>query len=250
MPQYNPHDMVPMVINNRHTSGRPFRFDSEIVDFNEFRNASGVFVKPSMLSSCCPDCGGGLEVPVSLTDPPFAPVIMNCPLCQKAAPIVNPFENPVESGRVDPLELDPLQYDHNQNLDDDGLTVADRLGAVDGGELDEDIIDENVPEVGENMDLKYFENKMINGLRQAAPEELSEALPEAVSVKADIEPADEDNVEEDVTEDAEDTIEEDDEVDVEDAEDVGVVEDDADDAENEGVNDEETDTDEDDDSDD
>lgn len=185
MHQYNPYEMVHMLINKKPTYGRPFRFDSEIVNFNTFVNAKGELVRPSMISTCCPDCGAGLEVPVSLPEPPFGTIIAECEHCTKKTPIVDPFQNPLDSGRVNELELDPLLYDHNKPLVDDGLSVADRLGAVDGGD-------------------DFLDDDEIAALEEAA----SFDSPEALAAKYDTEDSDASKPKEEAPEDPEEVLEE------------------------------------------
>lgn len=127
MSDYNPYDLVPMIVNGEETVGRPFQFDSEAVD-PQMRNAFGEFVKPSKLSTICPGCGGGLEIDVILGDPPFVPVEYDCPECNPdPLPMPDPFVNPLEAGKVSPHELDPLLHDPNKQIVKDESTVADRL---------------------------------------------------------------------------------------------------------------------------
>ncbi len=125
---YNPYDLVPVVINGTGTYGRPFEFDSEVVDSETMVNGFGKLVKPSKLSIMCPDCGAGFEIDVALGDYPFEPVIYNCLSCNPVRQVVDdPFMNPIDSQRISAIELDPYLHDYKSEIIDDGLTVADRL---------------------------------------------------------------------------------------------------------------------------
>lgn len=126
---YNPYDLVPMLINNQELTGRPIEYDSEVVDNNSMTNAFGHPVKPSKLSTVCPDCGQGLEFDVILGDPPFGVVAKICYHCNPAPPPqADPFMNPVDEGRIPVHELDPLLHDPGQQvISNDDSSVADRF---------------------------------------------------------------------------------------------------------------------------
>lgn len=126
---YNPYDMVPMIINGKEMNGRPFEFDSEIDNSFDMTNAFGNYVKPTKISTCCPDCGDGMEIKVSLLDdPPFDPIEANCQKCYPDRPdVVDPFMNPIESDRVAGYELDPLLHNPDEYVKKDKLTVSERL---------------------------------------------------------------------------------------------------------------------------
>lgn len=123
---YNPYDLVPLLINGKPLSGRPLEFDSVVVDQKEMKNSFGSYVKPTRLSTVCPDCGAGLVVDVVLPEPPFKEVSITCEYCHAPPPPVDPFENPLDTGRVDMRDLDPL-VTGGAGLPDDGLTVQERL---------------------------------------------------------------------------------------------------------------------------
>jgi len=128
MTNYNPYNLVAMSINGTEIYGRPMEFDSEIVDFQKMINAFGYAVKPSKLSTICPNCGQGLEVVVSLPDPPFPVVEYTCQYCNPSiTPISEPFNNPIETGRISQHELDPLLYDMSKKLQPSEQSVAERL---------------------------------------------------------------------------------------------------------------------------
>lgn len=126
---YNPYDLVPMIINGQEMTGRPFEFDSSVADSANMTNSFGHPVRPTKLSTCCPDCGDGLDVEVTLGDPPFAPVEVNCQKCHPELPeVIDPFMNPIDSERVADHELDPLLHNPDEQIQEDNTTVADRLG--------------------------------------------------------------------------------------------------------------------------
>lgn len=135
---YNPYDLVAMEINGKPIMGRPFVFDSDVADQKEMKNAAGEYVRPTKLSTMCPDCGAGLVVEVQLAEPrinppggsgPFDTVRVNCEHCNPVPPPVEPFENPLESGRVDASDLDPLVVGVPVGLEDDGQTAEERMAA-------------------------------------------------------------------------------------------------------------------------
>ncbi len=106
---YNPYELVKIRINGAETFGRPFEFDSEIADAQTSTNRWGQPVKPTGLSTTCPDCGGGLTLIVDLPDPPFPVTEHTCELCCKdPPPLVDPFMSPLAAGRINLDELDPL----------------------------------------------------------------------------------------------------------------------------------------------
>lgn len=128
---YNPYDLVPVVINGIGTYGRPFEFDSEMVNADTMTNGFGQLVKPSKLSVMCSDCGSGFELDVVLGDYPFEPVVYDCLVCNPVRKMVDdPFMNPIDSQRISAHELDPYLHNFKSEIVDDGLTVADRLGSI------------------------------------------------------------------------------------------------------------------------
>jgi len=132
MTEYNPYDLVSMLINGQPIHGRPIEFDSEIVNFSKLTNAFGNLVRPKRLSTICPSCGQGLEVIVSLPDPPFPVIEHNCHYCRPdAAPLSDPFNNPIESGKIAQQELDPLLHDFSKKVEQPVETVAERFTTVD-----------------------------------------------------------------------------------------------------------------------
>lgn len=116
-----------MKINGQEVHGRPIEFDSEIVDFNNVKNAFGNFVRPKKLSTVCPDCGAGLEVVVTLPDPPFPVIEHSCPYCNPSSSLQDPFQNPVASKTISEQELDPLLHDISKDLESFTTSVSERL---------------------------------------------------------------------------------------------------------------------------
>jgi hypothetical protein len=129
---YNPYALVPLLINGKAIDGRPFEFDSAVVNQNTMKNAFGNFVKPSKVMSVCPDCGQGLSIALKLGEPPFQPVAYSCHYCHPTPPpLVDPFVNPLVSGRVPIAELDPLLHNPDKLLPmSTSGSVADRFAAV------------------------------------------------------------------------------------------------------------------------
>lgn len=106
---YNPYDLVPLLINGKAITGRPFEFDSEVVNQKKMTNAFGSFIKPTKVATVCPDCSQGLLLDVRMGEPPFAPFVTLCQYCHPAPPpLPDPFINPVKSGRIPAADLDPL----------------------------------------------------------------------------------------------------------------------------------------------
>jgi hypothetical protein len=125
---YNPYELVKLIINGTPIDGRPIQFDSEPVNQKTMMNAFGTFVKPSRVITVCPDCGQGLTIDLKLPDPPFPPVKYSCPRCRpKPAPLVDPFIDPLATGRVSVAELDPLLHNPDKPLPVSVGVVADRF---------------------------------------------------------------------------------------------------------------------------
>ncbi len=127
---YNPYDLVPLLINGKPMQGRPFEMDSDVVNQKKMTNGFGALVKPSKVMTMCPDCSQGLEVDVRLGEPPFEAVVHTCPYCKPAPPpMVDPFVNPVKTGRVPAASLDPILHSPDKPLSSVGAgeSVADRF---------------------------------------------------------------------------------------------------------------------------
>ena len=72
MSDYNPYDPIPVSINGSQLMyARPIEFDSDIANSKDSTNAFGYLVKPTKIQATCPDCGAGLDIEVTLPDPPF-----------------------------------------------------------------------------------------------------------------------------------------------------------------------------------
>ena len=126
---YNPYDLVQIIINGKHHSvGRPVAFDSEVADQMTLLNAFGMIVRPTSISTTCPDCGAGMVIDVELAgDPPFDPYPITCSCKMKVIPIVDPFVNPVLTRRIKLESLNPLLADIHTPLPQSKLTVAERI---------------------------------------------------------------------------------------------------------------------------
>ena len=129
---YNPYDLVSMTINGQEIFGRPIAFDSDVVNNDDMTNAAGNYVVPTRLSSCCQDCGQGIEVDVYFEQPPFDVVVCECENCHpEPSDIIDPFMNPISEERIGEHELDPHMQDPNAEIDETESSVADRMGIPD-----------------------------------------------------------------------------------------------------------------------
>lgn len=126
---YNPYDLLQLKINGKPMHGRPFEFDSAVANQKTMKNAFGRLVKPTKLATVCPDCGQGLEINVKLDEPPFRVINYSCHHCHPAPkPLVDPFVNPLQSGRIPVADLDPLLHNPDKPLDKGSVgSVADRF---------------------------------------------------------------------------------------------------------------------------
>lgn len=125
---YNPYNLIQLLINGKPIGGRPYEMDSDVVNQKTMENGFGNLVKPSKVITMCPDCSQGLQVDVKLGDPPFEPVVYTCPYCKPAPPsVIDPFINPVKTGRVPAASLDPILHDPGELLPTVGGTVMDRF---------------------------------------------------------------------------------------------------------------------------
>lgn len=125
---YNPYDLVQLLINGKPITGRPYEFDSNVVNQKKMTNAFGTIVKPTKVATVCPDCAQGLLLDIKLGEPPFAPYSVSCQYCRPGPPpLSDPFVNPVKTGRVTHQELNPLLADPVKPLPQTQGSVADRF---------------------------------------------------------------------------------------------------------------------------
>lgn len=129
---YNPYDLVNLRIGGQEIQGRPYEFDSQPSNQQTMQNAFGGFVKPTHISTVCPECGQGILIEnIVLPDPPFPVVEWVCPHCNPdVPPPLNAFANPLETGRIMEHELDPLLHNPDEQVVADDTTVADRIEEV------------------------------------------------------------------------------------------------------------------------
>lgn len=114
MDDYTPYDLVPLTLNGNSVWGRPIRFSGEPVNGN--MDAFGRVVKPTAVVTTCPVCGGGLELDVTLGDPPFSPYYCNCHNCRPMPkPLDDPFVNPINEGYITREYLNQMSV---VNIDD------------------------------------------------------------------------------------------------------------------------------------
>ena len=120
----NPYNMIELSLDGNRILGRPFEFDSDIVNHKTMCNAFGNLVKPTKVSTVCPQCGQGLIIDLNLGDPPYGVIKCTCKYCHpKLPPIVDPFMNPLEFGRVSHLDLDNTIHDVSKPLDLDTIDL-------------------------------------------------------------------------------------------------------------------------------
>jgi hypothetical protein len=128
--EYNPYDLVTLRISGVEIQGRPYQFDSEPDNNQTMQNAFGNYVKPTHISTVCPECGQGINVEnIQLPEPPFPVIDWVCPYCNPDVdPPTNVFMNPLVTGRIAEHHLDPLLHDPMEQVIQSDETVADRLG--------------------------------------------------------------------------------------------------------------------------
>lgn len=124
---YNPYELLNINVNGKKAYGRPVEYDSNTTGPNSVKNTFGYYVKPIRLVTTCPDCGQGLELNVRYPDPPFPVVEFACYICKsKSNVVIDPFVDPIKSGRVTLEDLNPNIYKlERHDLGD--TTVAERL---------------------------------------------------------------------------------------------------------------------------
>lgn len=188
---YNPYDLIPLLVNGQDLHGRPIEFDSDVANQQTMENSFGNPVKPTKISTCCPDCGQGLEFELTLGDPPFSAVEVICYHCNPEAPApADPFMNPLEDGRVPDHDLDPLLHNPNEQVvtdEGDDTTLADRLefpsdeeSLVDAVEVsNEEETTETPEETPETPEETPEEAKA------ETPEDTPEEVPEAPEIPVD-----------------------------------------------------------------
>lgn len=126
MKNYNPYDLLELVVNGHNIYGRPFEFDSEIVT-SDMKNDKDQYVKPVKIATTCPDCGSGLIFGVNLADPPFPVLNFDCTECNVGPPALeDPFINPLDIGRVKLSDIDSTIHDIKEKSDIPESAVADR----------------------------------------------------------------------------------------------------------------------------
>jgi hypothetical protein len=126
---YNPYDLVPIQLNGHLIYGRPFEFDSEVHDQMNMTNERGLYVVPTTVVACCPDCGAGFSISTSFIQPPF-PIIKHSCNCQDE-PVIDPFRNPLTFGDLQQHDFDPiLKVPTTQEIVEASETVQERLEEV------------------------------------------------------------------------------------------------------------------------
>jgi hypothetical protein len=130
MEEYNPHELIPVIINNnKELYARAVAFDSEIDDPLTLLNSDGNYVIPTIIETTCPDCGALINEEVKLSDPPFGVLQLVCVECNpEPKQFEDPFINPLEKGIITNADLDPdvIPVDKVEKLSEES-TVASRI---------------------------------------------------------------------------------------------------------------------------
>lgn len=100
-------------------SARPYEFQGEYA---------------TKYTSICPFCGQGVFIEVSDIESRYGFNFITCPECgagrskEESMPeFEDPFVNPVEAGNISDQDLDDSLINTLAELEDDGLTVAERM---------------------------------------------------------------------------------------------------------------------------
>jgi hypothetical protein len=102
---YSPYNLVGVEIGGVQSHARPIAYSGDIVNSDDMTDAKGNLVKPITVAVTCPQCGTGLELPVSLPQPPFPVVRARCPNCTELARASLVLIDPVVDGGVKIDEL-------------------------------------------------------------------------------------------------------------------------------------------------
>lgn len=104
---YNPYDLIEVQLEGQRIYARPITFNDDLIDHIKMTGTRGDLIVPNQLSMTCPTCGQGFDIHVSLTNPPFPVLKIDCPYCvQKRIP-EDPFRNPIEDGIIKISDLNP-----------------------------------------------------------------------------------------------------------------------------------------------
>jgi len=175
---YNPYDLIELRINGHELYGRPVEFDTEPVDMHTMLNKAGDILRPTKITSTCPDCGQGLQYDIKVGDPPYL-LELDCYLCRvKEQPQIDPFINPIEDGRIKESDIDPLLY-NNDSLLDIQSSVSDRISGF--GEVEETIKSEHKPKAKRTRRSKTkTKAKSKSAIKNTKPIEKAEGLTEEI----------------------------------------------------------------------
>lgn len=109
---YSPFDVIYGEINGDPITLRPIRFDSSDYD-KEYKKSDGQYIKPTLATTTCPQCGSSIEEEV-----PFDYNILN-PIkvkCLKCSPISNirskfPFRDPIKDRTLNPMSINKNAFE-------------------------------------------------------------------------------------------------------------------------------------------
>lgn len=105
---YNPFDVVYGELNNEPITLRPIRFDSSDYD-KEYRKPDGQYIKPTMATTTCPQCGSCIEEDIPLDYNILNPIKVKCVKCSPLTDIVLkfPFKDPIKARILNPMDINP-----------------------------------------------------------------------------------------------------------------------------------------------
>lgn len=105
--EYNPYNLLNILINGKPFTARPIELDGEIHNYNSMTDVHGRLIKPKLIHTTCPDCGSLIQHSINAGDPPFGIFIVNCNICNPEYVNLSPFIDPIQSGNVHLTELSP-----------------------------------------------------------------------------------------------------------------------------------------------
>lgn len=146
----NPYDLIKIKINGKESYGRPVDFDSVPIDTHTLLNKDGVMIRPSVLTSICPDCGQGLVISVTVEEYPNN-IIKECELCAAS------HKRPVK--RINKLvDQKTLSKDKISSVMDIQSTVKERLCQANvelkSVEESDKIVSESIENINEPKKIK------------------------------------------------------------------------------------------------
>lgn len=104
--EYNPYELIPIVILGQTIYARPIEYDSSPINNNSTKNAFGNHILPTKITYTCPGCGQGKVSEVRFESAPLRTVEIKCYDCEPDIPeMPNPFLNPLADGILKESDL-------------------------------------------------------------------------------------------------------------------------------------------------